>query len=167
MAYKKQRRGTTSKGSIKKLQDDVKQIYKTVYHGNGKPSVITQLSSIEERIKTQQEHIAMQIDKLDSEMELRIADVLNLVNEKVKNSDKNFDDKINHLQNEMELKFKHITEVVTEKFNNITDLISREFDSRKVHNSGLWNFKTAITTSALASVTSVFILLLSELLKRW
>jgi len=119
--------------TLTKLQEHIEHIKKTVYEGNGKPSIISQLTSLEHRIKSLETSI---------------------------------DDKINGLEKEMELKFSHITDVVTEKFNNISNQISREFESKHDSSKNLWNFKTAITTSVLACFTSVFVVLLSELLKR-
>lgn len=123
----------SSLSNIKKLQEEVDHVVKTVYHGNGKPSVLTQLSSLDERMK---------------------------------NLDDSFNTKINNLEKEMELKFSHIAEVLNEKFNNISAQITREFENKKTEHTGVWNFKTAVTTTALASITSVFVILLSELMKR-
>lgn len=118
---------------VKKLQQDVDNVVKAIYHGNGKPSIVTQLTALEHKMQSLEE---------------------------------TFDTKIKNLEKEMELKFTHIAEVVTEKFNNISLQITQEFDKKKVDATGLWNFKTAITTSILATITSVFVILLSELLKR-
>lgn len=119
--------------TISKLQEHVEHIKKTVYEGNGKPSILSQLTSLDHRMKS---------------------------------LETNLDDKINNLEKEMELKFSHITEVVTEKFNNISQQIAREFENKNESNKHSWNFKTAITTAVLASGTSIFVVLLSELLKR-
>ena len=115
MSKKRNTKDTT----ITKLQQDVEHVYKTVYTGNGKPSIVNHLSLI--------------------------------------------DSKLTSLENEMDLKFKHITEVVTEKFNNISSQITREFNEKTLHTTGMWNFKTAVTTSILAAVTSVFVILIKEL----
>lgn len=105
-----------------KLQSDIEHIYKTVYTGNGKPSLITQISQI--------------------------------------------DSKLSSLEKEMELKFKNVTDVVTEKFNNISIQITREFNQKALHTTGMWNFKTAVTTSVLAALTSIFVILVRELMVR-
>lgn len=158
---------TKSSGSItKKLQNDVQHIYKALYQGNGKPSLITQISNLENKILLEQENTNKQICTLHEEIRLKTADIVIFVNDKQKNMEENFKIKIENLDREIELKFKNITDVVSEKFNNITFLIRQEFDKRKEESAGLWNFKTAITTSVLASFTSVFVLLLAELIKR-
>jgi len=127
------KKSSTSTHHLRKLQQDVDTVFKTVYHGNGKPSIVTQLSGLDQRIKS---------------------------------LENNFDTKINSLEKEMELKFKHIADVVTEKFNNISTQITHEFGKKKIDAEGLWNFKTAITTSLLAALTSIFILLVKELVTR-
>ena len=127
------KRSSSHSSHIKKLQQDVDTVFKTVYHGNGKPSIVTQLAGLESRIKSLEENI---------------------------------DTRINSLEKEMELKFTHIAEVVTEKFNNISNQITSEFNKKKVDAEGMWNFKTALTTTFLASATSVFVILLRELIVR-
>ena len=159
-------RKKSENSTIKQLQDDVQQVYKVVYQGNGKPSILTQLSNLEGKLKSHHESLGAQIEDLDSEIKTRTGDLVNFVNDKIKNIDNNFDVKIDNLEKEMELKFKHITEVVTERFNNISTQIASEFGRRNTEVTGTWNFKTALTTSALASFTSIFIVLLAELVKR-
>jgi predicted PurR-regulated permease PerM len=104
--------------SSSKIQSDIENIYKTVYTGNGKPSLIAQITQI--------------------------------------------DTKISSLEKEMEIKFKHITDVVTEKFNNISNQITKEFEQKALNDTGMWNFKTALVTSLLAAVTSIFVIVLKE-----
>jgi len=159
-------RKITSTATIKNMQDDLKQVYKTLYQGNGKPSIITQLSDIEGRLKSHNERLSSQLDGLEVEFKVRTADMVNFVNEKVKNLDDNLESKIHNLEKEMELKFKHIAEMVTERFNNISVQISSEFGRKRSESTNLWNFKTAVTTAILASFTSVFVVLLAEFLKR-
>ena len=76
------------------------------------------------------------------------------------------DEKIDSLEREIELKFKNITDVVTEKFNNISVQITSEFGRKRTEATHIWNFKTALITGLLASCTSVFVMVLAELLKR-
>jgi len=127
--------------SIKKLQEDVKEVYRAVYQGNRKPAIITQLSEITGKMKSQHEQIETKILHVN--------------------------EKIDGLEREIELKFKNVTDVVTEKFNNMSVQITSEFGRKRAENTNMWNFRTAITTASLASFTSVFVLLLAELLKRF
>jgi len=129
-----------SSPTLKKIQDDLKEVYKTVYQGNGKPALVTQLSELTGKLKSHSEHVEMKLMHVD--------------------------EKIDGLEREIELKFKTITDVVTEKFNNISVQITSEFGRKRSETAHIWNFKTALTTGLLASCTSVFVILLAEVLKR-
>lgn len=152
--------------AIKQLRADMSSIYKTVYQGNGKPSIITQIAGLESRLSTEHEILKKQISELSQDIRLRIVDAVNIANDRCKTTEENFDLKIKNLDKEMELKFKNITDVVNEKFNSIAYQIKQEFDKRKIDSTGAWNFRVAIITGALASFTSIFVVLLSEFIKR-
>jgi len=128
-----------SSAVVKKLEANMEEVFKTLYQGNGKPSIITQLSELTGKMKANHEQIETKIHHVD--------------------------EKIDSLEKEIELKFKNVTDVVTEKFNNITVQITGEFGRKRAESSNLWNFKTAVTTAILASCTSVFVILLSHLLQ--
>jgi len=166
MKSRKGSKGSGNTGALKQLKADVSSIYKTVYQGNGKPSIITQLAGFESRLTTENELLKRQITELSQDIRLRIVDSVNIANDRCKSTEENFDLKIKNLDKEIELKFKNITDVVNEKFNSIAYQIKQEFDKRKIDSTGSWNFKVAIITSILASFTSVFVVLLAEFLKR-
>ena len=126
--------------TLKKLQDDVKEVYKVVYQGNGKPAIVTQLSELSGKLKSHNEQVETKLLHVN--------------------------EKIDGLEREIELKFKNITDVVTEKFNNIAVQIASEFGRKRTESTNMWNFKTAVTTSILATFTSIFVILVSELIKR-
>lgn len=123
-----------SNATLKRLQEEVKQVYKTLYQGNGKPSLVTQLSDLEGKLKSHNENI---------------------------------EEQISNLEKEMELKFKHIAEIVTERLNSISVQITSEFGRKRAESNNLFNFRTAITTSILASATSIIVLLLTEFFKHF
>lgn len=126
--------------AVKKLQDELKEVYRVVYQGNGKPSIITQLSDVTGKMKANHEQI-----------ETKLVNVY---------------EKIGGLEVEIELKFKNITDVVTERFNNIAAQISGEFGRKRAESTNVWNFRTAVTTAALASITSFLVVLITDFLKR-
>lgn len=137
---------------ITSLKKSVESLYKTVYQGNGKPSVLLQLSHLEDQVKG----VKDDIEKLDEDIKIKIVDVAN-----------NFNEKIGSLDREISLKFKHITDVVTEKFNNLSDQIDKEFDSKQKIVEHKWSFRTAFSTGLLASFTSICVVIISEFLKRF
>lgn len=124
---------SNSSANISSIKKDLATLYKTVYQGNGTPSIINQVTKL---------------------------------NEQVKSLDQKMDSKFDSFETEMSLKFKNITDVVTEKFSNLSDQIEREFNTEKVFVEKKWNHKTAITTTILASFTSVFVIIVTEFLKR-
>jgi hypothetical protein len=144
------------------VKKSVDELFKTVYQGNGKPSVITQLANLETQVKT----LSKDIESLDGEIRLRIVDVGNHVNDKVKGLDANMGIKIRGLETEMALKFKNITDVVTEKFKSLSDQINQEFNRETAVLDKKWNFRTAVTTGVLASFTSICVVLITEFLKK-
>jgi seryl-tRNA synthetase len=142
---------SSNSSNITALKKNVDLLYKTVYQGNGKPSVMTQLANLETQVKTVQEGI----ESLDEEIRLRIVDVSNHMNDKVRS-----------LDTEITLKFKNVTDVVTEKFNNLSDQIKSEFNKEQVAASKKWDFRTALAAGTLASFTSICVVIVSEILKR-
>lgn len=126
--------------NVKKLQDEVKEVYKVVFQGNGKPAITTQLSELTGKLKAHSEHVETCLQHVD--------------------------EKIDGLEREIELKFKNITDVVTERFNSITVQITSEFGRKRSESTNMWNFRTALTTAALASITSLLVVLITDFLKR-
>ena len=118
---------------ITTLKKNVESLYKAVYQGNGTPSIVNQITKLNEQVSALE-------DKFDS--------------------------KFQSLETEISLKFKNITDVVTEKFSNLSAQIDTEFTLEKNAVDKKWSHKTAFTTGLLASVTSVTVVLLTELLKR-
>lgn len=138
-------------GGVTNLKKSVDALYKTVYQGNGKPSILLQLAQLEEQVKS----IKKDIENYDEDLKLKIVDVAN-----------SFNDKIQSLDREISLKFKNVTDVVTEKFNNLSEQINSEFSKEQKTIEHKWNFKTAFSTSILASFTSICVVVVSEILKR-
>lgn len=118
---------------LTQVKKELESLYKTVYQGNGSPSLVSQVSKLESKINSLETMLEHKLEALESEMGL---------------------------------KFKNITEVVTEKFANISSQIATEFTKKSVSSQSQWSFRTAITTSIIASATSLLVLLLSEFLKR-
>jgi hypothetical protein len=117
---------------ITKLRSEMDHLYKTVYQGNGKPSIVNQITSIEHRLDSLEE-------KLDSSFKA--------------------------MDTEMGLKFDRITDVVNERFSHISYQITSEFEDKKTHASGKYQFKTSVTTAAIATITTFGALFISHFLK--
>lgn len=126
------------KGELVRIKTEVDDLSKTVFKGNGKPAIITQLSDMQGKLKSHHEQINMRLEAVDEKMD--------------------------GLQREIELKFKNVTDVVTERFNNLAAQITGEFGRRQAETSSMWNFKTAVTTSVIAAIVSIATAVLHGLL---
>lgn len=124
---------SSASATIKDLKDGLNSLYKTVYQGNGVPSIISQITKL---------------------------------NEKVSSLEESVDDKFSALNTEISLKFKNITDVVTEKFANLSDQIDKEFDKEKIVLDKKYSHRTALFTTIIASISSIVVLFLSEIVKK-
>lgn len=67
---------------ITKLRNDVDSLYKTVYQGNGTPSLTNQVTSLNERLDAFEERILGNINSMDTEMGLKFDNITSIVNER-------------------------------------------------------------------------------------
>jgi len=67
---------------INKLKSDVEHLYKTVYQGNGKPSILNQITSIEHRLDSLEEKLDSSFKSMESEMSLKFDNITEIVNER-------------------------------------------------------------------------------------
>ena len=67
---------------INKLKTDVEHLFKTVYQGNGKPSVINQITSIEHRLDSLEEKLESSFKAMETEMGLKFDNITDIVNER-------------------------------------------------------------------------------------
>jgi len=67
---------------IVKLKSDVEHLYKTVYQGNGKPSILNQITSIEHRLDSLEEKLDSSFKTMETEMGLKFDSITDIVNER-------------------------------------------------------------------------------------
>ena len=70
---------------INKLKSDVEHLYKTVYQGNGKPSILNQITSIEHRLDSLEEKLDSSFKSMETEMSLKFDNITEIVNERFSN----------------------------------------------------------------------------------
>jgi coproporphyrinogen III oxidase-like Fe-S oxidoreductase len=73
---------TGKPAEIIKLKSDVEHLYKTVYQGNGKPSILNQITSIEHRLDSLEEKLDSSFKSMDTEMSLKFDNITDIVNER-------------------------------------------------------------------------------------
>jgi len=75
----------TALQDIEKIKHDVQSLYKTVYQGNGTPSLTNQVVQLNERLDGLEERIVGQIESIDTEMSLKFDHITSIVNERFNN----------------------------------------------------------------------------------
>jgi len=64
------------------LRDEVEHLYKTVYQGNGKPSIVNQITSIDHRLTSLEEKLDTSFKTMETEMSLKFDNITEIVNER-------------------------------------------------------------------------------------
>lgn len=70
---------------LSELKDNVSTLYKTVYQGNGTPSLINQVTKLEHRITSLEEKLDQSFASIDTEMTLKFKNITDVVNERFNN----------------------------------------------------------------------------------
>lgn len=68
--------------NIKEIKKNLNVLYKTVYQGNGTPSLVNQVSKLEHRIDTLDEKLQASFKAIDTEMALKFQNVTDVVTER-------------------------------------------------------------------------------------
>jgi len=67
------------------IKKDVEKLTQTVFHGNGSPSVINQITKLDGRLNHLETIQEERFDNLQNEMDLKFANITEIVTEKFKN----------------------------------------------------------------------------------
>jgi len=78
-------RSDVSIQQFNELKESLSSLYKTVYQGNGSPSLINQVVKLEHRINTLEEKMEQSFASIDNEMTLKFKNVTDVVNERFNN----------------------------------------------------------------------------------
>jgi hypothetical protein len=81
---------------ITKIKSDLEHLYKTVYQGNGKPSILNQITSIEHRLDSLEDKLDTSFKSMESEMSLKFDSITDIVNER-----------FNHISYQISHEFEH------------------------------------------------------------
>jgi hypothetical protein len=70
---------------LNELKNNVSTLYKTVYQGNGTPSLINQVTKLEHRISSLEDKLDQSFTSIDIEMTLKFKNITDVVNERFNN----------------------------------------------------------------------------------
>lgn len=121
---------------LSKITHEVDDLYKTVYKGNGVPSLMTRVSSVEDKLRGLREKMDDKISHMASENNMRF----DALNQKIES-------KFGRLEGWIETKFSGIER-------NLTTLI----ETKKIDRSGSWQLKAAGITAITALIGTCLII---------
>jgi phosphotransacetylase len=67
---------------MQEMRKDLDSLYRTVYQGNGTPSLVNQVSKLEHRLTTMEEKMDSSFESIDTEMTLKFKNITDVVNER-------------------------------------------------------------------------------------
>lgn len=67
---------------IQDMREEIDTLYKTVFQGNGTPSIVTQVTKLDHRISTLEEKLDTNFSSMDKEITLKFKNITDVVNER-------------------------------------------------------------------------------------
>ena len=124
------------------LKSEVDDLYKTVYKGNGKPSLLTQVSATEGKLKGFRERFERDLSKHET-----------YINDKLEAMSKETTLKFDSLHQKIENKFGKYEGWAEGKFNNLENLIKLDLSNKQTDRAGNWSVRAALISGIIAIVT--------------
>ena len=116
--------------NIKKEVDD---LYETVYKGNGHPSLVTRVNSVEGKLRGLREQMDEKITHLSKENSL----------------------KFDSIHQKLESKFGRLEGWIETRFSGMEDLIKNNKDDDRLRRTETWKYRTALITAAAGVITAI------------
>jgi len=111
------------KNDIDRVQSEVNELYKTVYKGNGSPSLVSQTINLENKISNVEHSLNQKLDSMREEMKLQLHNITSIVNEKFFNLSNQITSEFEHKKIKMEGSWKIKVAVVSSIFALITSIL--------------------------------------------
>jgi hypothetical protein len=118
---------------LDKIRREVDDLYETVYKGNGHPSLVTRVNSVEGKLRGLREQMDEKISHLSRENTL----------------------KFDSIHQKLESKFGRLEGWIESRFDSIESMMRTVADQNKIDRTGGWQLKTAIIGGALAVLGSI------------
>ena len=118
---------------LKKIKNEVDDLYETVYKGNGKPSLVTRVNTLEGKLTGLREQMAERIEHLSTENSL----------------------KCDSLHQKIENKFDRLEGWMETKFTSMDEMMKGMIETRRVDRTGGWQLKAAVITAIAAGIGTV------------
>jgi hypothetical protein len=118
---------------LDKIRKEVDDLYETVYKGNGHPSLVTRVNSVEGKLRGLREQMDEKISHLSREHSL----------------------KFESIHQKLESKFGRLEGWIDTKFNSMESMMRSLSEQNKIDRTGGWQMKTAIIGGIVALVGSI------------
>lgn len=118
---------------LRKIKNEVDDLYETVYKGNGKPSLVTRVNSIEGKLSGLRDTMEQKVEHLSTEYGLRFE----------------------QLHQKIENKFGRLEGLMDSRFEGIDTLLNTLIDERKTKLAGSWQVKAAVITAITALIGAI------------
>lgn len=115
---------------LDKIRKEVDDLYETVYKGNGSPSLVTRVNSVEGKLRGLREQMDEKISHLSREHAL----------------------KFDSIHQKLESKFGRLEGWIETKFSIMETMMREISEHSKIDRRGGWQLKVAIITAATAIV---------------
>lgn len=127
----------TIETEIRKLKNELDDLYETVYKGNGKPSLVTRVNSVEGKLSGLRDTMEDKLTHVTTEHTLRFE----------------------QLHQKLENKFGRLEGWIETKMEGIESLLTTVLDERKINKTGAWQLRAAVI-GAIAGLIGIIITIL-------
>ena len=124
---------------LKHIKHEVDDLYQTVYKGNGQPSLVTRVSSVEGKLRGLRETMDEKIEYLSKEQSL----------------------KIDSIHQKLENKFGRLEGWIETKFAGIENMMRRSVEESKIDRAGSWQVKATVMAASIAAVGGLITLIIN------
>ena len=121
------------------IKREVDDLYETVYKGNGSPSLVTRVNSVEGKLRGLREQMDEKIAHLSKENSL----------------------KFDSLHQKLESKFGRLEGWIETRLSSLEQIMRADVETRKIDQTGGWQLKVALVTAA-AAVTAALVTYFSK-----
>ena len=115
---------------LDKIRKEVDDLYETVYKGNGHPSLVTRVNSVEGKLRGLREQMDEKISHLSRENTL----------------------KFDSIHQKLESKFGRLEGWIETKFNTMEGMMRDLHERNKIDRTGSWQLRAALITAGAAIV---------------
>lgn len=115
------------------IKREVDDLYETVYKGNGSPSLVTRVNSVEGKLRGLREQMDEKIAHLSKENSL----------------------KFESLHQKLESKFGRLEGWIETRMSNLEQIMRADVETRKIDMAGGWQLKVAMIAAASAIVAAL------------